>query len=43
MKKIRRWAYLGLGMLAWKVGRPYLKRRWSRRDASGGQASPPPA
>lgn len=42
MKKIRRWAYLGLGMLAWKVGRPYLKRRWGRRGGSD-DAPPPPA
>lgn len=31
MGRIRRWLYLGLGMLAWRVGKLYLKRRMHRK------------
>lgn len=27
MTRIRRWLYLGLGMLAWRVGKHYVRRR----------------
>lgn len=36
MGRIKRFGYLGIGMLAWKVGRPLIMRRLRRR---GGKRS----
>ncbi len=40
MNRIRRWLYLALGMLAWRLGKRYLKRRMHRRgDRPAGDPS----
>jgi hypothetical protein len=40
MKRVRRWIYLGIGMAAWKFGRPYLIRRLRRRGSASDAGAP---
>ena len=31
MGRIRKWMYLGLGMVAWRAGKYYMRRKMHRR------------
>lgn len=42
MGRVRRWLYLGLGMLAWRAGKYYVRRRMRRRGTTAAADPPPP-
>lgn len=41
MGRMRRWAYMGLGMLAWRVGKHYMRNRMRGRGGDRAGAGPP--